>query len=482
MAGQPDAYERFVHVGSLLRRRAIVIDPGASVADAAMLMAREQVSSLLIPHPGGFGIVTDRDLRTKVVAARAGYDTPVFEVMSSPARTISATATAGEALLDMLEGGFHHLPVTDPTGEVVGVVSDTDLMGFGRRSPFGLKTTIERATSRDEIVRAAAGIPDVVREMVDTSVDPVDIGRTIALMVDALVARLVFVTTEEIGEPPVRWAWLALGSGARMEQGLHSDQDHAIAYEPQDRPVAELDPYFARLAEAVTDGLERCGIPRCKGGAMAVEPSLRRPLAGWVSAFRSWMSDLNAEGSVQSTIAFDHRRVVGSLDTQPAFDAVLVTAPSFPWFIRHMAFRALEARPPTGIFGNLVVEEKGGHRGRLDIKHGGILIVTSLARAYALATGITDRSTLGRLAALEDAGGIGSVVGELAEAFRFLWGVRFEHQARLAGRAEEPDDLIDPAEFGPVARRGLREAFGVIRRAQRLLATGLRYSTPPFSG
>jgi CBS domain-containing protein len=194
------------------------------------------------------------------------------------------------------------------------------------------------------------------------------------------------------------------------------------------------------------------------------------------------MTDVDVEGSVQSTIAFDNRRVVGSLDTQPAFDAVLATAPSFPWFIRHMAFRALEARPPTGMFGRLVVEEKGDHRGRLDIKHGGILIVTSLARAYALAAGITDRSTLGRLSALSDEGGIGSIVGELAESFRFLWGVRFEHQARLAARAAEPDDFIDPAEFGPVARRGLREAFGVIRRAQRLLGTELRYATPPFSG
>jgi CBS domain-containing protein len=215
---------------------------------------------------------------------------------------------------------------------------------------------------------------------------------------------------------------------------------------------------------------------------MAVKRSLRRSLAGWVDAFESWMTDVGADGSVQSTIAFDQRRVVGPLETDAVLEEVLRRAPAFPDFLRHMAFRALGARPPTGPFGRLAVEEKGEHAGRLDIKHGGILIVTSVARAYALAIGVTDKSTLERLAALETVGGFGSFAGDLAESFRFLWGIRLEHQARLARDGSEPDDHIDPADLGPVARRGLREAFGVIRRVQRLMTTALRYAAPPFSG
>ena len=152
--------------------------------------------------------------------------------------------------------------------------------------------------------------------------DATKVGRVVGSSIDALTRRLLGFAVADLGEAPVPWAWLALGSEARLEQALHTDQDHALAYDPGDRSAEELDPYFAQLAERVTSGLESAGIPRCKGDAMAVHPGLRRSIDSWADAFRTWMSDPSLDGSILSSIAFDFRRVDGPLDVEPALHAV----------------------------------------------------------------------------------------------------------------------------------------------------------------
>jgi CBS domain-containing protein len=143
-------------------------------------MSRERISSILVPHAGGLGIVTDRDLRTRVVAVRRDPDAPVSEVMTSTARTIPASAMLGEVLLAMLETDVHHLPVIGPGDTVVGVVTDTDVMQLGRDSPFVLKRAIEDASDPDRAIGAAAELPRVVASMVRTAVDGVDVGHAVA--------------------------------------------------------------------------------------------------------------------------------------------------------------------------------------------------------------------------------------------------------------------------------------------------------------
>ena len=461
----------FREVGSLVRRPPVVADPGTSVADAARRMAEERVSSLLVETRDGVGILTDRDLRSRVVAAgRDAATTPVHDVMSHPAVTIASQTPTGEVLLRMLEGGFHHFPVCDERGRLIGVVTDTDLMGLGRHTPFAVKSAIERARTVDDVLAAARDLPEVVAALVAASTDPVDAGYVVALAIDALTRRLIELAVEEIGTPPVAWAWVALGSAARREQALLTDQDHALAFDPGGRSDDEVDPYFADLARRVVDGLERAGIPRCTGDVMASNPALRRSVDGFTGQFEAWMRDAGP-GSVFLSLVFDYRRVAGPLDVETALDDVVRAAPRRLAFVRQLSRRALDDKPPTGFFRDLVVEAHGDHAGRVNVKHGGITIVTNLARAYAISRGDTERRTIPRLRGAATAGTIDDETAEgLEEAFRFLWGLRLRHHAERWHAGEPLDDHVDPAELGPIARHGLKEAFRVIGRAQRTLA------------
>jgi CBS domain-containing protein len=466
-------------VGGLVRRAPVAADPGMSVAAAAERMAAERVSCLLVPMRDGWGIVTDRDLRSRVLAVRRSPDTHVEEVASFPLKTLPERALVGEALLAMFAEGVHHFPVTRADGSTAGVVTATDLMDIGRDTPFSIRGAIERARTSDEVVAAGRELPHVVLALVDASSEPVGVGRVVALVVDAMTTRLLALGIDRFGEPPVPWAWLALGSAARREQALGTDQDHALAYDAQDRPVEDVDPYFAELAEFVTAGLEGAGIPRCEGDAMAANPAMRRSVQGWIDALHAWMRDLGASGSILSSIVYDFRRVTGPLDPEPELEATIHEARNDLAFLRHLGRRALDHRPPTGFLRDLVVERKGEHVGRFDVKHGGITIIGNIARLEGVRAGIRAKATLDRLAGSSSAGTLEKdMANELSEAFRFLWEVRLRHQAGQVRAGEMPDDFVDPATLGPVMRRGLKEAFGVISRAQRGLAADLGLRMP----
>ena len=466
---------RYRSVGSLVRRPPVTCAPELPVAEAAELMARERVSSLLVSGADGrMGILTDRDLRSRVVAARRGGDTPVGAVMTPDAQTVSADAMAGEVLLAMLEGGFHHFPVRDAIGEVIGVVTDTDLMGVGRDTPFALKSTIERAIDRDAVATAIGELPRVITALVDSSVDPVDIGHVTAFSIDAATRRLLELAIAEYGDPPTPWAWLALGSAARQEQAIRTDQDHALAFEgdPED-----ADPLLGQIAEFVTAGLEAAGFTRCAGDVMATNEALRIPLDAWVRRFEHWMAEQSPKASEQLSVVFDYRRVAGGLDVEPPLDETMLHARQHPTFLDQLARRALDLRPPTGFVRGLVVPHRGEHAGTIDLKHGGILIVGNIARAYALRSGVAAKRTLHRLRGAEGAGAIDAETRQsLEEAFRFLWDVRLRHHVDQLRAGLEPDDFVAPEELGALARNGMKEAFRIIASAQKglALAAGIR--------
>ena len=466
----PDA--RLTMVGSLVRRAPVTAPPETPTSAAAERMAAERVSSLLVPMRDGWGIVTDRDLRTRIVAARADLGTPLEVIATFPVRTLPHDTLAGEALLRMFAQGVHHFPVTGPTGEVLGVVTDTDLMGLGRHTPFAAKSAIERASSSEEVAAAGRELPDLVVAMVRGQRRPDRRGprrRPRGRRDDRAADR-------PRDRRPRRPAMRVGVARARQRRPPRAGAAHRPRPRARLRPgagrAADAEPYFAELAERVTAGLEAAGIPRCEGDAMAVHPTLRRPLGEFAEAFVTWMDSHDPHSTVLSSIGYDFRRVSGPLDAEPVLDAAIRVARARPAFVRQMARRALDPRPPTGFLRDLVVEGRGEHAGRLDVKHRGITIVNNLARVWALRAGVTTKDTRGRLRSAAAAGTIRDTVAtELIDAFHFLWDVRLTHQAQQVTAGETPDDFVDPATLGSFSRSGLKEAFRVIGRAQRQLAT-----------
>ena len=461
-------------VGALIRGAPVVCGPDTPIGRAAQMMTAAAASSVIVDlGNGSLGIVTDRDLRTRVVAAGLGGEEPVSAAMSAPAYTCRADRLGSDVLLDMLDRGFRHFPVLSTAGEILGVVEDLDLVVVQTRSSFFLRQRIARARSVDDLVSAAADLRPMVIAMHDARVAAVNIMAVYAVVVDALTRRLLELAIADAGEPLGPFAWLALGSQARRESTPGSDVDSAIVWFG-DVADAEIRPHLHAIAKDVIAGLERCGFRSDAHGASASSVVFVRSLESWQTAARSWISDPTQEKAlILVSVLVDSRPVWGLHTGTPVADTFRL-APENPALLRLLARFALSYRPPTGFLRGLVVEHTGEHRGRLDLKHGGVIPIVDLARWAGMAAGVTSASTTERLRAAGSAGTLPAADAHtLQDAFELVAGLRLQHQVSQLREGKEPDDYVDPATLSPLTRTYLKEAFHAIASIQKRIAAEL---------
>jgi CBS domain-containing protein len=461
-------------VGSLLRRPAVLCEPDTPVREAARQATTAGSSSIVVPLADGtLGIVTDRDLRSRVVAAGLDGDTPLREVMSAPAYTVTADRLGSEVLLEMLDRGVRHFPVIAPTGQVVGVVSDIELLAVEHRTPFHLRSSIARAPNMDAVEAIIRELPGAAVALHDARVDPSAISATLSVVLDAAVRRLLDLAVADDGPPPFPFTWLALGSHARRELVPSSDLDSAIAWiGPDDDPTMQA--YAARIAGRVTGAIARGGISPCGGGASAARPAFARSLDSWRAAIASWQDDPTQEQALMLASVVAEARPVWGMHEGAPMVAAFRDARRHPQLLRGLARLALAYRPPTGFLRDIVVEHSGEHAGRLDLKHGGLLPIVDLARYAGLAAGVTSASTRDRLRAAATAGTLPTEDARTLEsAFDLLSELRLTHQVEQVRSGAAPDDHIDPATLDRLTRSYLRDAFRAIATVQKRIAADL---------
>jgi CBS domain-containing protein len=434
-------------VESLARRAPVRVPATATVGEAARAMREHGVGSVLVDADPP-GIVTDRDLRNKVLAEGLGPDVTVTRVHSAPLRTVPAGTALYEAWRLLLDSGVHHLPVTRG-GEVVAVLSSTDLLRSSAQGPMAVLRSVERLGSRDALPGYARRVSEMTSGLLAGGLEPTVIAGFVARLNDALLGRIVRWAEDDMGKAPAPYAWLAFGSEGRMEQTLLTDQDNALVH----GGTAADEPWFAALAERVNGDLEAAGFPRCPGNYMARE--WHGPLPEWESRFAGWVADATPRALLHAAIFFDFRKVHGVLDLTP-LEAVLARAARARVFLACMAKAALEFRPPSMMM-RLRNEE-------VDLKLQGISPIVFLARPYALEMGSKARNTLERLDASVAGGIMGPDVRDtLREAYRFLLGLRLRQQLRMIAEGQPVVNRVPLARLSSIERSRLKDSLRAVR-------------------
>ncbi|WP_243027127.1 DUF294 nucleotidyltransferase-like domain-containing protein [Thermus albus] len=443
----------FAPVGNLVRRPPAFIPPSATVEEAARRMRQEGISSLLVEGEP-LGILTDRDLRNRVLAEGLSPSTPVAQVMTTPLFALPAETPIYEALAAMVERGIHHLPLTEG-GKVVGVVTHTDLLLNQAQSPLVLLRRIERL----ELSRYGLEVASLVEALFQRGLGGVEIGRVVASLNDALIRRLVREAEKALGPAPIPYSFMVFGSEGRREQALLTDQDNALV-------LAEggHDPYFQALAERVVKGLIQAGIPECKGGYMATR--WRKSLREWQDTFRHWMEAPEPQALLDTQIFFDFRSAAGTLSLKP-LEETLLQGSQKGVFLYHMAQASLAFRPPLGLFGRVRTEE-----GFLDLKRHAIAPIVALARLYALQAGSLARGTVERLRVAAQSGTLSQEGADrLEEAFRFFFTLRLKHQLESLRQGKEVGNRVLWSALTPSERRKALEGFRAIAEIQESTAS-----------
>jgi CBS domain-containing protein len=450
-----------VRIADLISRPPQFVRADTTIRHAAEVMTEDRVSALLVRDGSNLYIVTDGELRTKVVAAGFSPENPVYRI-TVPAVTVRPERLAVDAVVDMLDAGVDHLVIVEPDGDVAGVVSAEDVVGLESRSPFALRHRILRSRDEEELVAVAGELPRMFVSLLDSGIRPADVGRVLTLQGESITRRLIDFAIERHGEAPVAWAWLALGSAARQELTLASDQDNALAYDDTDD--ATVDEYFARVAADVNEGLARCGLGADNAEVMARDPKWRKSASQWQQIFRDTLDSPDRSNLVRAAVSFDFRHVAGGLQIVQPLVQIIQTAREHPDFLRRLARTVTDFKPPLGFRGSI------SSNGTIDIKKGGTMPVANLARFYAVSNGITISPTLDRLDTAAELGVLeAETAEELSEAFGITQRVRYEHHAAQIKSGETPDNDVDPKRLPPLSRLQLRDALRAVAQAQKKL-------------
>jgi len=308
-----------------------------------------------------------------------------------------------------------------------------------------------------------------VRSLIHSGATANNVTRFITTVSDTILNKLMAMTLDELGPPPVPFSFMIMGSEGRQEQTLKTDQDNAIVYQdPNPELAASVNRYFIKFGTMACTLLNRVGYDFCTGEVMAMNPQWCQPLARWKAYFSEWIHAAEAEDLLQASIFFDFRHGYGDESLIDELRRHLVSSlEGWSGFLRHMTENALHFKPPLGFFRNFVVETQGRHRNAFDIKSAMTPIV-DFARVYALKNGVEETNTLERLDQLR----LRKVLTfqeyeELEKAYSFLMQLRFVRQiTAVVDESQKPDNYINPRKLTHIEQTMLKEIFKRIEKFQ----------------
>ncbi len=475
-------------IGSLITREPVTLHKTATVLDAARCMSENGVSSLLIigeadesaketanppgrplPRERMVGIITDRDIRSRLVAQGLDYNVPVTQIMTTNLVSVEKHQLVFEAMLQMLRYNVHHLPVLQHH-KPIGVIALSDVIRYESRNSLFVVSSIFRQLDVDSLAALTADVRASFTRMVSEDASSRMVGSAMAVIGRSFKQRLLELGEEQFGPPPVPYCFLALGSMARHEQLVVTDQDNAMVLDNHFDP-ARHDEYFKKLASFVSDGLARCGYSYCQGGVMATNARWRQPLRVWEQYFSQWIEQPTPETLLDSNIFFDLDGVWGKIEWAEKLRGLIARkARSNSRFLACMARNALLRTPPLGFFKDFVVESDGRHSKAINLKRRGTAPMADLIRVHALAVGSQAQNSFERLQDIIKANILPPGRGQdLHDTLEFISTVRIRNQSNDLVAGLEPDNSIEPDKLSAFERKTLRDAFQILGDAQGFL-------------
>jgi CBS domain-containing protein len=462
-------------VRALIKREPVTLSPQTRIRDAARVMSDQRVSSVLIVEQGLlFGLITDRDLRNRVIAAGLDTDRPIADIATLAPMSIDVQSPAFDALLLMARHNIHHVPVLDGQ-RIVGMITATDLTEQHSTSAVYLAGDIYKQTSLEGLQAVAGKVKRLQQSLAAAEASAYSTGHIITAITDAITSRLLQLGEAQLGPAPVDYVWVAAGSQARSEQTAKSDQDNCMVLDDAYDEARHGD-YFKALSTFVCNGLDACGYVHCPGEMMAMTDQWRQPRRKWIEYFARWTGQPDPKSLMLTCVFFDLRAIHGnSAMLDKLRQDVLQRTRGNSIFLAYMVGNALQHQPPLGMFKGLSTIRSGEHKGTIDLKHTGIVPIVDLARVYALAGGDSAVNTHDRLLGAASGGAISEQAArDLREALEFLAFLRIQHQARQIAAGQDPDNFLNPDEISNFERTQLKDAFAVVASLQGVLAQRYR--------
>lgn len=472
---QPKPHDMMRTIEPIMSKDILSVSPDTSISETAFKMSERRLSSILImQNEELIGIVTDRDLRSRVIAQGIPYHESINTVMTPFPKTVDMHHTIFDTTLLMTENNIHHLPVMS-SEKVVGMITASDLMLAKEDDPVFIVQHIKRQNHISDIKTIVAGLHNLFAQWITSGIRAHQLSHILTAISDAVCRRIIELTIAEIGPAPAPFAWLGFGSQGRKEQMLNADQDNGLLL--SNIVTEDQLPWFEILAQKVCDGLHECGYVYCPGDIMASNPAWRMSLERWKSTVTGWTQTPTPKAVMHVSIFFDIRCIYGdSTLSHELQQHMLYESKRNSIFLAALAQSVLDSDAPLGIFRRFVVERNGEHRDQLNLKKRGILPLVETIRLHALAHAIAAINTFDRLTELKQKKVLTMVdARNIEDALRFIMQLRCEHQAKQILNGDSPSHFISPKDLSELEKKQLKDAFDVVNDCHQGVKSQFRH-------
>ncbi len=358
--------------------------------EVAKIMLNKNVGAILVVEENlPIGIITDKDLRNKIVTGDFPISTPASEIMTAPVITYPTKMTITQAQMAMMKSDISHLCITDDgttNSKAVGMLSKHDVMVSIGNNPAVLLRAIKRAKKFKKIKLIRSGILHLLQGYLDQNIPMMLTSKIISELNDACTKQVIGIVLKKMDTPPVKFSWLAMGSQGRSEQLLQTDQDNALVYEDVPEELAETTKkYFLDLAIQINKGLFEIGYEYCPAEMMASNPIWCLSLSEYKSKVHHWITNTGKNEVLLSFIFFDYSLVYGDSElVNDLSDFIFEDVKANPTFYIHLVSGALQSPSPTGFFREFLLEQDGAHKDFFNIKNRALMPLADAARVLIL--------------------------------------------------------------------------------------------------
>ena len=444
----------------------------ASIRSCAEAMSRKKQNGILIKGPHGefLGLVTDRDLRHRVIARGKSFDDPVYSIMSSPVISVPDNALLFEALISLQQNKVTHIAIKDSTGNLSGLISHEELLEMQQNTTAFLMRQIEKAEHPDELIQYSSKTRGIVKVLEQSGAKTRNITRIITSVTDALTKKFIQMAVQEAGSPPAPYVFIAMGSEGRGEQTLATDQDNGIIYQDvTEEKKEDTQTYFLALGQRVNDWLNQAGYNYCMGGVMAGNAEWCMPLSKWKARVKDWIINAEPKAVLEASIFFDFRSIsvdCSMCDELQSF--VDETSKNKKPFFYQMADQTLKFKSSSDLTSHFTVKKSTGQK-VFDIKRV-LFPISSFSRLYAIHNQIKTRSTFGRLQSLNQSGLLSDDLHtRLSEGYDFLMMLRYKAQLHAIEKNQEINNEVPVEMLNDMQIIYLKKVLGTVSEIQTMI-------------
>ncbi|WP_139958579.1 DUF294 nucleotidyltransferase-like domain-containing protein [Flavicella sediminum] len=452
----------------------ITCDLTTTAKNIATTMRDAKIGAMVVvENKKPVGIITNKDLRDKIATGDFSLECPAKKIMTSPATTLPKHITIPEAHVSMLKNDTSHICITKdgtPNSKLIGILSIHDLVVSLGNNPSVLIKETKRAKKSKQLRSIRKKIDLLLKQYLEQELPFAHILNIISELNSAIVTRSIELCLKKMDTPPpVKFAWMALGSQGRREQLLLSDQDNALIFEDvEETKFEETQSYFLTLSDKVVKYLNTIGFEYCPADMMASNPKWCTSLNNWKKQFDEWIFNPNSSGILLSSIFFDYEYAYGEKKlTNELTEHLLNSINQNNRFLTLLAKDIIEKPSPIGFFRQFIVEQDGEHKDFFNIKIRALMPLIDAARVLCLSLNIKNaNNTLLRYRKLAELEPQNEDLYQSCErAFRTL--LKFKTEQGILHNTT--GKLIELESLSKAEKLKLKRAFKPIKEIQELL-------------